>query len=190
MAEAAQVKLYVVRHGQTWANRDGIFPGAGSRLTRDGLEQAWLVWNKFRKMNVLIDTVIVTPTLRARETAEPTIAGQVKKPRIIIVPGLAEKDPGRAAGMRIPNGFEEIDRACVKRGGESWGQFIERVAGTACRLLGDIEEGKLGANVAIFSHSLSNRILLGVIEGRRALECLRGKGQENGGVRTIEFQRR
>ncbi len=187
MADAAQVNLYVIRHGRTWANVHGVFPNAGSRLTREGLEQAWLVRDKFRKMNVLIDTIIVTPTLRAWETAEPTVAGQMKKPRIIVVPGLAEKDPGRAAGMRIPNGFEEIDRACVKRGGESWEQFIERVVGTAGRLLRDIREGKLGANVAIFSHSLSNRILLGVIEGRRAWDCLRGKGQENGAIRTIEL---
>ncbi|MFH0817665.1 MAG: histidine phosphatase family protein [Candidatus Micrarchaeota archaeon] len=188
-------RLHLVRHGETQANREMLFPGTNARLTGNGIAQARKVGTEFLTKEILVDTILVSPTKRTFETLgyafeviENSSLVFPVKPRVIVVQELLEKDPGGAVGKRIPETWGEIDRVSVKAGGESLPQFIERVENAAVKLIREIEAGKLGNEVALFGHSLVNRIILGVFQGIGGARGLSGKSQINGGIKTVEIE--
>ncbi len=185
-------RIHLVRHGETPANRDMLFPGTEARLTGNGIAQARKVGNEFVKKGILADTILVSPTKRTFETlgyAFETMEGSglvlPVKPRVIVVHGFLEKDPGKAVGRKIPGSPEEIDALMNKTDGETYPRFIERVENAAVQITREIALGKLGANVVVFGHSLVNRIILGVLQGTGGVRGLEGPSQINGGIKTV-----
>ncbi|MFH1447803.1 MAG: histidine phosphatase family protein [Candidatus Micrarchaeota archaeon] len=184
------VRLHLVRHGQTMANVQSRFPGPEARLTNVGRAQAMGIGREFLKKDILVDSILVSPTARTFETMENACLVMPVQPRVIVVSGLAEKDPCGAIGERIPGTFEEVDRLTIKRGGESFPWFIERVENAFIGLLRDIREGRIpGGDIAVFGHSLVNRICLGVLQGVGGTKGLEGQSQLNGGIKTVEIRR-
>lgn len=182
-------RIHLVRHGQTKANLELVFPGPEAMLTREGVAQARRIGDEFARKRILVETILVSPTQRTIGSAENACLLLPVKPRIIVVQGLAEKDPGSAIGEKIPGSNEEIDRLMLRRGGETFPRFIERVENAAIGIIREIGSGKLGADVAIFGHSLANRIVLGVLQGIGGARGLQGQSQLNGGIKTLELER-
>ncbi len=65
-------EFYFVRHGQTDANLKGIMCGGkwDLELNSTGLEQAALAAENFKKKVQTINSICVSPLIRARQTAE------------------------------------------------------------------------------------------------------------------------
>ena len=65
------MKLYLVRHGETEWNKKRIFQGKGdSPLTDIGIEQASLLGDYIKELNISIDEVFSSPLGRAYDTAK------------------------------------------------------------------------------------------------------------------------
>lgn len=150
-----QTELYLVRHGQTAGNANGLFIGATDiPLDELGERQAQELGARFR--GIELDDVLTSPLQRARRTAEAI--GVVSGHTPIVVPGLSEMDFGEAEGLTFQQVIEQFpelrdDLASIANldlafpGGESRRTFAERVIAA---FLGIIEryEGKTVAAVA------------------------------------------
>ncbi len=86
-----------VRHGQSQANADGVIADAHSPLTTEGIAQARQTAGEIRTLG--IDTIVVSPYLRAQQTAE-TIAGElgIDLAHIQIIEELRERGLGELEG--------------------------------------------------------------------------------------------
>ena len=62
------MKLYLVRHGESTYNIDGIIQPLGSELSEKGKEQAKFLAARFK--NIPVDIIISSPLKRAKQTAE------------------------------------------------------------------------------------------------------------------------
>ncbi|MFH1470576.1 MAG: phosphoglycerate mutase family protein [Candidatus Micrarchaeota archaeon] len=196
LGRGASPRLHLVRHGETQANREMLFPGREARLTGSGVAQARKAGQEFAKKGVLLDTILVSPTRRTFDTMKLALeemegCGLVlpAKTRIVIVAGFLEKDPGEAVGRKIPGGAGEIDSLMRKTNGETYPLFIERVENAAAKIIREIESGLLGNNVVVFGHSLVNRVILGVCQGIGGARGLDGPSQINGGIKTVGIER-
>ncbi len=69
MVETSTEKIiYLVRHGQTHGNVDPVFQGVDSTLNTTGREQAEQVAQRVARLS--FDTLVASPRMRTRETAE------------------------------------------------------------------------------------------------------------------------
>lgn len=190
MTSSSLVRLHLVRHGQTRQNLDMRFPGVDARLTDEGRAQAKRIGRELVRRELLVETILVSPTARTFETMENARALLPNRPRIIVIAGLAEKNPGGAEGRPIPGNFADVDSLTVRMRGESFPRFIERVENAFRGLFEDIRNGKIpGNDIVLFGHSLVNRIGLGVAQGIGGARGLEGPSQINGGIKTIELRR-
>lgn len=150
-----QTELYLVRHGQTAGNVNGLFIGATDiPLDELGERQAEELGQRFS--GISLDDVVTSPLQRARRTAEAI--GKVTGHMPMVVPGLSEMNFGDAEGLTFQQVIEQFpelqdDLRSIANldltfpGGESRRGFVERVTTT---FLGIIEryEGKRVAAVA------------------------------------------
>lgn len=87
--------LYVPRHGETWANAEHRYLGAiDPQLTERGREQAEAL---AAKLPQTLDAVVVSPRLRAIETAH--IVNRERVLPIAIFDSFRERDVGVFEGL-------------------------------------------------------------------------------------------
>lgn len=162
--------LYVMRHGQTECNRDGIIQGPriDSLLSSLGRKQAAELGAAFKVTE--LDAVFASPLCRARDTASALSDEVPERPAVQVVPELYEMDFGDLCGQRVDDvrdvlqdvqqawsmGF--LDRAMP--GGESPLLVQHRVRAFAQRLLA------MQGDVAVIAHGRVNRVLLSMLLGR------------------------
>lgn len=93
------MELYVTRHGQTDFNARGLVCGATTDipLTDVGREQAHSLQGELE--GIQIDQVLVSPMLRARQTADLALAG--RSVAMEIEPRLIEFNFGTYEGVRV-----------------------------------------------------------------------------------------
>lgn len=151
-----QTELYLVRHGQTAGNVNGLFIGATDiPLDETGERQAQELGARFE--GIALDAVLTSPLQRARRTAEAI--GRVTGKEPIVVPGLSEMHFGDAEGLtfqQVIGQFPELrdDLTNIANldlqfpGGESRRSFAERVIAA---FLGIIERYE-GQTVAAVAH--------------------------------------
>ncbi len=90
------MKLYVLRHGETEGNVQGIMSGhQESYLTENGRNEARIVRDRIQDKN--IDFIIASPLIRTKETAEIVSDGKIP---IIYDERLKSRNHGEFAGMR------------------------------------------------------------------------------------------
>lgn len=107
--------LYIVRHGETWANAEHRYLGSlDPELTALGRQQAQ---NLFEKLPASIDVLIVSPRLRALQTA--SILNNRLKLKAEIMDCFRERDVG------IFEGLTQDD--AKKRYPQLWSQNITRL---------------------------------------------------------------
>lgn len=90
------MNIYVVRHGQTDYNVKRLFQGQTDvPLNRTGEKQAKEMAEKFK--NVKVDNILVSPLLRARQTA--SYISNIKKIKPLIEEDLKERSFGKMEGQ-------------------------------------------------------------------------------------------
>ena len=159
------MKLYLVRHGETAHNRNGVGLGRlDEPLTDLGLAQAAAVAERFTALKP--DRLFASPLSRALETARAISKGS-GGPAVEVRNELIEMDVGLTEGMAFPAVRErfpdfvaswagtEVARA-VMPGGES----LEDVALRLAPLIGELREFPPDAGVAVVSHNFVVKVLL------------------------------
>jgi broad specificity phosphatase PhoE len=157
------MKLYLVRHGQTASNREGVGLGREDvALTDFGQLQAARLARRFAEVQV--DRVVTSPLLRARQTAT-ALAAELP---LEIEPddALLELDVGETEGMPFPEMREKYpdflrlwaspDCAHVRMpGGESLQDLSDRLD----PFVEHLREAQL-ESLAVVSHNFTTKILL------------------------------
>lgn len=67
--------LYLIRHGESEANRKGLYQGPNMPLSEEGIKQAHALAERLKNHNINI--IYSSPMLRAKQTAE-IISGKLK----------------------------------------------------------------------------------------------------------------
>lgn len=154
------MKVWMIRHGESETNRDGLWTGwLDAPLTEKGREDAASAAKLFA--NVQFDKVYSSDLLRARTTAEIAIPGCTYE----TTPLLREINVGNIAGKPLGivasrEGISWNKDGYVQFGGESRQQFADRIGAFMKRLeTGDYE------NVAVFSHAGVVRMFLDLVLG-------------------------
>jgi probable phosphoglycerate mutase len=152
----AEVRVILIRHGETEWNREGRVQGyhADSPLTEAGRGQARALAERFARERV--DALYASDTGRARRTASPI--GAATGLRVIHDAALRERNYGGFEGhtfAEVERDFpEEYERFCtrdpnyVPPGGESATQFRDRVMAAFERIVAETS----GRRVAVVTH--------------------------------------
>lgn len=125
--------LYVVRHGETWANAEQRYLGAlDPELTERGRHQAQAIGEQLPEG---LEALVVSPRSRAIETA--TLINQRLKLPLEVVECFKERDVGVFEGLtqaearqRYPELWAQNITRCWDAGptgGESIGEVVKRV---------------------------------------------------------------
>jgi phosphohistidine phosphatase len=94
---AEPYELYLIRHGLA-AERGDAWPDDAKRpLTEEGISRLRKTARGLARLGVSIDTVLTSPLVRARQTAEIIAAGFDSRPTIVNVESLAPE--GSFAGV-------------------------------------------------------------------------------------------
>ncbi|MCC7364646.1 MAG: histidine phosphatase family protein [Dehalococcoidia bacterium] len=161
-------RIFVVRHGQTEGNRDGIFCGHGeTRLTDLGRRQAAALGK--RLAGIELHAVYTSDLSRAVETAVIALAGRGLEPRL--EPALRELHYGewelqreRAIARSHPEQFRlmrDEDPAWQPPGGETIHMVRERTHGALARIAGRHRN----QNVLVVTHGTAINCMLSAVLG-------------------------
>ena len=152
----ADVRLILIRHGETQWNREGRVQGyhADSPLTEAGRRQAHALAERLARERV--DALYASDTGRTRRTAGPI--GEATGLRVVHDAGLRERNYGAFEGRTFAEverdfpaeygRFHTRDPDYVPPGGESATQFRDRVMAALER----IAAGASGKRVAVVTH--------------------------------------
>ena len=162
--------LYVVRHGQTRSNAEGVIQGPrlDSGLSELGQQQAAALAEAFAETP--LDALYVSPMQRARDTAHALVQHQDDvAPQV--VPEMYELDYGALCGQRLLDVEAEMGQVFDAwrlgfldqrfPGGESANVAHGRVRAMAATLLARAQH----EDVAVVAHGRINRILLAALTG-------------------------
>ncbi len=143
--------LYVVRHGETWANAEQRYLGAlDASLTERGREQAKAL---AANMPPELDALVVSPRIRAMETA------RILNERLVLPMQITDNFRERDVGV-----FEGLTQAEAKaRYPQLWSRNITRqweLAPTGGESIVDVVERVRGGLMNLQSSYSSKRILL------------------------------
>ena len=146
------MKFLFMRHGETLANTKGLLSGAEctSRLTHLGRKQVELAAHALFVNAMPPDVVLLSPALRARQTAE-IIKETLRLPDHVFMeePGLLERHFGAWEGEAFEGLKVRLSAGETGEGGGSLAAFRKRVQGVADRLA-DMQ----GREVLAISHGM------------------------------------
>ncbi len=162
-------KFYFVRHGQSTANRDGIFSSPDISLTDSGRAQSEKLGKSLVSNN--IGLMISSPDLRARQTAE-IIASQIKydPDKIKIVEELHERRFGVLAGQPRKPEKHYAYTFNSSSDAETKDEIIARMK-VAINKLMQIGDGFDG-NVLIVGHTVSGYYMREILAGHETADSL------------------
>jgi 2,3-bisphosphoglycerate-dependent phosphoglycerate mutase len=151
--------LYLIRHGESYANVDPHGPMGGMRgdrgLTPHGRMQAERLRDRLAATGEIRPDALLSSTLpRARQTAE--IVASAFELSLIFDDDLQERRPGEGDGLTPAEMHARFGRVDDRReplrpfapGAESWADFTLRVARTLDRIQREYE----GQAVLVFTH--------------------------------------
>jgi broad specificity phosphatase PhoE len=171
--------VFVVRHGQTDCNAQGIIQGprVDARLSEHGRRQVEALAAAFAE--TALDSIFTSPLWRARETADALLAARAGRVASSVVPELYEMDYGRFCGCRLDAVHDEIKEVLdawqlgfleqAMPGGESPVLAQHRIRAFAGRLVAQAEN----KDVAVIGHGRINRILLATLTATPLAEMAR-----------------
>ncbi len=150
-------EVFMVRHGQTDSNVDGLFHGATDvPLNAFGLRQAQLVASRIERLERL-DSLHSSPLQRALTTAQAIASRTSLQP--ILHLDLSEMDFGQAEGLTLATMSEQFPEMAIRftdmsdhearfPGGESRREFHNRVRVALDRIVADHS----GARLVVVAH--------------------------------------
>lgn len=185
--------LYVVRHGQTDCNAQGVLQGPriDALLSDIGHQQAAALGRAF--LETPLDGVYTSPLRRARQTAQGILEAHTGAVPGTVVPELYEMDYGDYCGRplhQVETDIEQlfdawsmgfIDQAFP--GGESPLLAQHRIRAFALRLL----EQASTRDMAVVAHGRINRVLLATLTQGR-LDDLERWPQANANITHLEAE--
>ena len=158
-----RVKIYLVRHGETDANRDGRFQGASDApINATGRRQAKALGERLKSHS--IDAVYSSPQTRARETAAPIARGHDLD--IISIDGLRELDIGELDGLKgddLRERYPEVLAQWIKDVGSlrlPGGESIRELQQRAWAAVEEIKDRHPQGNVVVVSHNFAIQSIL------------------------------
>lgn len=183
--------LYVIRHGQTTCNADGIVQGprVDSDLSDTGRMQARLLGSAFGSTD--LDAVYCSPMQRARATADAITDALPADTGTRVVPEMYEMDYGAFCGRpldEVRSDMEQIFDAWSMGfihesfpDGESPVITQHRVRRFADRLLDAAQD----QSIAVIAHGRVNRVLVATLVDA-ALSELERFPQDNANITHLE----
>lgn len=147
--------LYIIRHGQTDKNREGVLQGRSNvALNETGKAQARRLARYFREKGISFDRVYSSPLIRAVETAR--IAADTDQ--VATDDRLLEMDYGPYEGVSYIDPPEEIRKFFSDFTRNPAPEGMESLAAVTARLGGFLEEIAPYAgdqNILIATHAIS-----------------------------------
>ena len=158
------MKIYLMRHGETDANRNKVLQGQlDIPLNEKGRQQARDAAKELQ--GIVFDKIYSSPLIRAVETGE--LASGVDRENFIMDRRIREIGVGEAEGKPFASlgaGFSDFFGAPEQykpcNGAESFSELVERVGEFLAEIKTDKEE-----NVLILSHGAAIHAMLLVIGG-------------------------
>jgi len=165
-------RIFLLRHGETVANRDRIIQGPriDAELSDLGHRQAASLAGALA--NVPLAAVYTSPLVRARQTAHAVVQGHVHPSLAVqVVPELYEMDYGDFIGRRYDDIEGEMEQVLDAwkmgftdqsfPGGESPVLAQHRIRPFAARL----RSQAIHEDVAVVAHGRINRVLIATLTG-------------------------
>ncbi len=195
-------RVYVVRHGRTAWNADGRFRGrCDVPLDERGLAEAARAAARLARERPALALLATSPLRRAAQTAEVIAAACGVEP--VVHPGLIDLDHGAWTGLRPVEAeardpeafarFRETPLEARPPGGEDLRSVLARILGALDELMAE----RPGAPVAVVSHEVPIRLVLGHLLGTPdgtiwRLEIPTGsvsvlEREDGGGLRVVEI---
>ena len=137
IGKTADLGFFFVRHGQTYANRDGIRSGGDSdtRLTALGRDQARIVAETLHSVGARPGMIVTAPLSRTLESAE-LLKDRLGR-KVHVEDGLLERQLGEWNGLSVAATQLPLIAGETPPGGESNIQFQTRIL-SAFRRLGPL----------------------------------------------------
>lgn len=153
------MKVYLIRHGEVNHNLYGLYNREDEDLNETGIKQAKKLKEKIK--NIEYDTIISSPLLRAKHTAQII---NVNNKKILINDKLKERDPGDLSGkpLTVTNRDEYWNYNTTIRYGtsENIREFFKRIY----NFLEDLKKEDY-ESVLIVAHSGVSKAFNGYFEG-------------------------
>lgn len=174
--------LYLVRHGESQANAEGVVAGGAldSPLTELGIAQAHKAALQVRELD--FDVFISSTMVRAVDTAEIIATeigwtGQIEKDDRLI-----ELDAGEATGTSIHEYHERLRQGEVIHQAETLQQMRDRLQD----FLTDITKRPENSFLVV-SHNGTGKMIRGIVDGDTPTAFLTVPDQRNGEVLRLEL---
>ncbi len=179
------MNIYVVRHGQTDFNLNGLMQGiTDNPLNSTGIRQAVELSKKLQ--DIRFEAIYSSPLKRALQTAQIIRARNAYNPPIIVDDRLKEIDMGKWEGrkfMEVREENEELFRKIDRNPflynppeGETFEQLVSRVESFLRELLSKDYE-----NVLIVAHQIVNGVIRTLLSGEPWENFWKNK-QKNGEI--------
>ncbi len=102
-------EIYLVRHGQTDANKNRIVQGRiDNPLNREGIKQAIKTGHYFKQHKIRFDIIVTSPLARAFKTAEVISEAMMTKRPIVVNYGLIERNFGQIDNTKIDKNYQAL----------------------------------------------------------------------------------
>ena len=102
-------QIYLVRHGQTDANKNRIVQGRiDNPLNPEGISQARETGRYFRENDIRFDIVVASPLERAFKTAQLINEEMLTNRPIVVNQGLIERNFGQIDGNKIEKNYQTM----------------------------------------------------------------------------------
>lgn len=154
--------IYFIRHGESQANKDGLFAGqTDAILTPLGISQAREAGEKLKSSGLKIDIIVSSPLLRAYDTAR-RVARAIGYPadKIILEPLLKERYLGSLEGKTAKDSLKRMiamnEEELTREGIETVPEITQR----AKEVLDSLR--RFEGNILLVSHNGLGRGLLAV----------------------------
>lgn len=165
-----QTTLYLLRHGETIENANGIFQGqTPGHLSEKGKKQAAAMRSEVARLH--FDAVLCSDLQRCKDTAGIVLAGTDIIPQYTTL--LRERYMGNLVGKPIAGALldDSVENA-------------EQVGLRARQLLRIIKEKYAGKSILIISHGYFLHIFQAIIQNRKIEEI---NSMDNCEIRKISF---
>ena len=172
------MQIFVVRHGLSQANVEGVIQGySDSPLSDTGRAQADLLGRYLQREGIVPEIIFSSPLRRAHETAQIISAAIKPQPPVEPVDGLKEVDVGELSGLSLEDAFRKYpDRWAPdvnqwldfsNFSGESKEQLFERVDNAVMPIMQGWDDLLADRTILFVTHAGAMRPLLKHLLGAR-----------------------
>jgi broad specificity phosphatase PhoE len=185
------LKLYLLRHGQTFCSRDGVFCGSGfnPELTSEGQEMAAAFADTYSSLPW--QAVYSSPQNRAKATAQPICQAVGKE--AILRDGLKEIGYGQWEGKTVETVDHDFHDDYLRwKSDPAWnpptdGETALDLARRAMPVIEEIQQKHDDGNVLAVAHKATIRTIICALMGMDVGRFRQRLGCPVGSVSVIEF---